>query len=213
MIKLNSQSQYRCANKCEFKNLKFTNKDGKWNRKWEKEKEKNKPNLNGPWRPILAHAVFFPHGLPTGSMTNLPHRSAKARTAWSLPHIGHYGVGPFVSPSRSRTRDALISLPSGTHLTFVSSPTETRTWRAKSPPCVEFRSFKSRDVHEIFFIRSINPCRPSPLATIDEPRATTAMAAKREEEREATAVNPRGCCRWVFTGSSGMMVRIFWPLP
>jgi hypothetical protein len=35
-----------------------------------------------------------------------------------------------------------------------------------------------------FFIRTINPYRSSPLATIDEPRATTAMAAEREEERE-----------------------------
>jgi hypothetical protein len=92
--------------------------------------------------------------------------------------------------------------PRRTHLAVIRDPLDscflpngTRTWRAKSPPCIEFRSFKSRDVRGIFFIRSINPCRPSPLATIDEPRATTTMAAEREEEREATAVNPRGCCR------------------
>jgi hypothetical protein len=65
-----------------------------------------------------------------------------------------------------------------------SSPTE-REPGGRNPLSASCSVHSSREMSAgFFFIRTINPCRPSPLATIDEPRATTAMAAEREEERE-----------------------------
>jgi hypothetical protein len=108
-----------------------------------KRKGKHHLGQNHPFGPLSLIATERPSHFP------YPARAIfrGARTHW---HVGPFGQR---------------------HLRLLSSPNRTRAWRVKSPPRVVFRSLKSQDGRQIFFIRTINLFLPSPLAAFDEPRA------------------------------------------